>query len=205
MFRRSTSSHAVVRPLLAALCAGALAVTLAPFAAAEGNVVFRNHITDKVSHIEQEEHGPDFCPDVPFLVRFDASFTVTETGIRKGGGDLEYFRFHIAQRATYTNVETGASFHEISKFTGSDQKLTLNDDGTLTVTFMDRFSNKLFDDNGKLVAIDTGIFSATLVIDLNDPNDPEDDEVISETIIKDHGLRGFEGRDFCQDVMTFLG
>lgn len=184
----------------------ALATTLAVSvpAQAEGNVVFRDHVTEQISHIEQEEHGDEFC-DVPYLVRFDATVTVTEMIIRKGGGDLEYFRFHVSSRETYTNVETGVSFRVVNTFTGSDQKLTWNDDGTLTVKAMDRFSSKLFDSDGKLVAIDAGIAAFTLVIDLNDPQDPDDDEVLSETVTKDHGLRGFAGRDFCADIELFLG
>ena len=180
--------------------ASALAVSVP--AQAAGNVVFRDHFTIKDSHIEQETH--DFC-DVPFLVRWDGSLTVTETVIRKGGGDLEYSSFHLSTRESFTNVETGASFRHHVAFSGRDQKLTWNDDGTLTVNAMDRFSTKLFDPDGKLVAIDAGIAAFTLVIDLHDPADPEDDEVVSETVTKDHGPRGFADRDFCADVEDFLG
>ena len=57
-------------------------------------------------------------------------------------------------------------------FSGRDQKLTLNADGTLTVDFMDRFSAKLFGSDGKLVGLDAGTVAGTLVIDLNDPRGP---------------------------------
>lgn len=197
-----TTHRRATRVLLALGAALATALAMAVPAQAEGNVVFRNHLTIRDSHIEQETH--EFC-DVPFLVRWDGSLTVTETVTRRGGGDLEYFAFHISTRETFTNVETGTSFRSIRTFSGRDQKLTWNDDGTLTVNAMDRFSNKLFDADGKLVAIDAGIAAFTLVIDLNDPADPEDDEVISETITKDHGPRGLIDRDFCADVETFLG
>ena len=187
---------------LGAALATVLAVSVP--AQAGGNVVFRNHVTEKVSHIEQEEHPGEFC-DVPYLVRYDASVTVTEMLIRKGGGDLEYFSFHISARETYTNVDTGVSFRHDVVFSGRDQKLTLNDDGTLTVTAMDRFSEKVFDPDGKLVAHEAGIRAFALVIDLNDPQDPEDDEVITETVTKDHGLRGFGDRNLCSDLDDFLG
>ena len=205
MFRHITSTHTVLRPLLAALCAVALSVVLAPFAAASGNVVFRTHETFKDSHIEQEEHGPEFCPEVSFLVRWEGRVTVTETGIARGGGELEYFSIHVSAEDTFTNVETGASFRSVDAFNGRDQKLTLNADGTLTVEFMDRFSSKLFGTDGKLIGLDAGTVAGTLVIDLNDPQDPEDDTVLSETITRDHGTRTFGERDFCQDVIDFLG
>ena len=202
MFRRSTSTYAFVRPLLAAVAAGATAMALAPFAQAS-NVVFRNHIVEQESHIEQEEHGDDFC-DVPFLVLFEGRLSLTEFAITKGNGDLEYFSFHVSTRETFTNMETGASFRVITTFSGRDQKLTLNDDGTLSVQAMDRFSTKLFGSDGKLVGIDAGLAKISLVVDLGDPEDPEDDQIISETVT-DHGTRTFGDRDFCEDVMTFLG
>ena len=205
MFHRNASTRALVRPLLAALCAGALTVMLAPFATASGNVVFRSHETLRDSHIEQEEHGDEFCPDVPFLVRWEGRVTITEKGIARGGGELEYYSIHISAEDTFTNEETGVSFRSVDTFNGNDQKLTLNADGTLTVEFMDRFSSKLFGSDGKLVGIDAGTFAGTLLIDLGDPEDPEDDTVVNETITRDHGTRTFGERDFCQDVLDFLG
>ena len=205
MFHIITSIHTGVRPLLAALCAAVMTVALAPVAAASGNVVFRSHETFKDSHIEQEEHGPGFCPDVPFLVRWEGRGVITETGIARGGGELEYFSFHVSAEDTFTNVETGVSFRSVDAFSGRDQKLTLNADGTLTVEFMDRFSSKLFGSDGKLVGLDAGTVAGTLVIDLGDPEDPEDDTVLSETITRDHGTRTFGERDFCEDVLDFLG
>ena len=191
------------RMLLAPMAAMATVFAMSVPAQAGGNVVFRNHVTEKQSHIEQEEHPGEFC-EVPFLVRFDATLTVTEAVIRTGGGDLEYFSFHISARETYTNVETGVSFRHDVTFGGRDQKLTLNDDGTLTVNAMDRFSEKVFNPEGKLVAHEAGIRGFMLVIDLNDPQDPEDDEILSETVTRDHGLRGFGERDLCSDIDDFL-
>lgn len=205
MFRHITSTPTMIRPLLAALCAGVLTLALAPVAAASGNVAFRFHETFKESHIEQEEHGDEFCPDVPFLVRWEGRGTVTEMGILRGGGELEHFSFHLSAENTYTNVETGASFRTLDTFRGGDQKLTLNADGTITIDFMDRFSSKLFGSDGKLVGLDAGLVAGTLVIDLGDPADPEDDTVLSETITKDHGTRTFGERDFCADVLEFIG
>lgn len=202
MFGHSTSAYACVRPLLAAIAAGVMAIALAPVAEAS-NVVFRNHIVTQESHIEQEEHGDDFC-DVPFLVLWEGSLTLTESVITKGNGDLEYFSFHISTRETFTNLESGATFHTITTFSGRDQKLTLNDDGTLSVQAMDRFSSKLFGPDGKLVGVDAGLAQISLVIDLGDLEDPEDDQLISETVTE-HGTRALGERDFCEDVMTFLG
>ena len=205
MFHTITAVHAGVRPVLAALCAGVMAVALAPFAAALGNVGLRTQETFTDCPLEQAEHGPEWCPDVPFLVRWDGRVTITEMGIARGGGELEYYSIHVSSEDTFTNVATGTSFRTLDTFSGRDQKLTLNADGTLTVHFMDRFSAKLFGSDGKLVGLDAGTVAGTLAIDLNDPEDPEDDTVLSETITRDHGTRTFGERDFCQDVLDFLG
>jgi hypothetical protein len=172
-------------------------------AQADGNTVFRDHFTGKDSHIEQEAHD-DFCV-LPFLVRWSGRFTVTDTVTRKSGGDLEYGSFHVSSRDNWTNVDTGATFFTIGSFSTRDQKLTWNEDGTLSVDAMDRFSNKLFDGDGKLVAIDAGLVAVHLLIDLNNVDDPEDDTIISETLTKDHGIRTFGERDFCADLVAFIG
>jgi hypothetical protein len=182
-----------------------LAVALAPLAAAGGNVVFRDHFTFKDSHIEQVEHGADFCPDVPFLVLWEGRGTITEMAVTRGDDDLEYFRFHVSDENRYTNTETGASFRDVNSFSSKDQKLAFDEDGNLVIDGMDRFSSKLFDQNGRLVAVASGLVAFHLVIDLNDLEDPDDDVVLEETITKDHGPRGFDGHDFCTDVLAFLG
>ncbi|KGN30407.1 hypothetical protein N802_07115 [Knoellia sinensis KCTC 19936] len=198
------------RVLPAALSVSALAATIlisasAPASAApgenNGNVVFRNHQTFKDSHIEQEEHGDEFCPDVPFDVRWDGNITVTDMVQTKGRGDFEYFSFKFSGSNTYTNLETGATFHDRVSFRSSDQKARFNEDGTLSLTIMDRLGWKLFDGNGKLVGVDAGLVKIDLVVDLSDPENPVD---LSETVTE-HGTRQLGERDFCTDVMTFIG
>ena len=192
-----------------ALTATATVAASAPAGAApgenRGNVLFREHFIDRTSHIEQEEHGDEFCSEVPFLVRFDGQATFTFTDKAKGRGDLIYVSFHTSQKNTWTNVETGASFHEQVSLTSTDQKLRVGDDGLLTIDIMDKIGWKLFDDNGKLVGVDAGLVRIQVVVDLHDPADFEDDEELSFEVLAEHGTRQLGERDFCADVMTFLG
>lgn len=194
------------RRWLAALSATAAlvgsALVAAP-AAAAGNVVFRDHMRVEDSHIEQEFHE-DFC-DVPFLVLWEGSGVLKEMATTRRDDSLWYFKFHITIEDVYTNLDTGASFRVLNTFTGGDQKLSWDADGNLVVDGMDRFSSKLFDSEGKLVAVNAGLTAFHAVVDLNDLEDPEDDEVLEDTITKDHGLRQWGERDFCADIEAFLG
>jgi len=207
MHDRPTSRHA----LLATLSALALAVPVIVTAAAPasgasgGNVVFRDHRTLKDSHIEQEQHGTDFCPEVPFDIRFDGIITLTDTVTLRGRDGLEHYSFQITAKNTYVNVETGASFREQTTFMSRDQRVDVDDEGNLVIRFMDRVGYKLFDGDGRLVGNDSGLVKVDLVLDIRDPNDPEDDTVVSEVIAAEHGVRSIGQRDFCQDVMAFIG
>lgn len=196
--RRTVRTAASVIALSSALVASAVPATADP----GGHVVFRDHLSIKDSHIEQEEHE-GFCPDVPFLVRFDATLTFTDMVRTKGTGDLEYWSFKLTAKETYTNVDTGKSFSANISVSSRDQKLSL-DDGILSIQAMDRMSWKLFDENGKLVGVDAGLTRIDAVIDLGDLDDPDDDEVISEEFT-DHGIRLLGERDICTDIMTFIG
>ena len=206
MIHRTPWRHAVTAA--AATVALAVPVVLttagAASAAAGGNVLFRDHVIDRQSHIEQVQHPGEFCPDVPFLVRFDGQISLTDTArTRKNGFD--YYSFHATAKNTWTNLETGASFHEQTSFSTRDQKLVFDADGNLVITIMDRIGWKLFDGDGKLVGVDAGLVKIQVVVDINDPADPDDDVDVSDEVFADHGTRQLGERDFCADVMTFLG
>lgn len=190
-----------------ALAASTTVAASAPAGAApgenQGNIVFRDHFTFNESHIEQEEHGDEFC-DVPFIVLWEGKGTVTDmTMVRRG--DRYFGSFKVTSSNTYTNVETGASFHDLSSFSWKDQKIDIDDSGILTATWADRLGWKLFDQDGKLVGVDAGMVRYTATVDLNDLDDPDDDEELSFEVLADHGIRQLGERDFCEDIMTFLG
>jgi hypothetical protein len=70
---------------------------------------------------------------------------------------------------------------------------TLNDDGTLTVAIVDRYlgiPERWRDSDGKILIMDRGYaqFDVELVIDLGDPADPDDDELLHQHVaITAHG------------------
>ena len=197
--RRTVASAAGVT----ALCATALLAAAPASAESGGNVLFRDHFTFDESHIEQEEHGDEFC-DVPYLVLWEGRGSITEMEtVRRG--DRYFFSFHSSQSASYTNLETGVSFSERSSFGVRDQKVDIDEDGILTATVQDHISWKLFDPDGRLVGVDAGITRMVFTVDLGDLEDPEDDVELSAELVADHGPRQLGDRDFCEDIETFLG
>ncbi|KGN36873.1 hypothetical protein [Knoellia subterranea] len=159
MSRRKVSRRALCAIAAStALAASSVVVATAPASAEpgsnNGNVVFRDHFTFKVSHIEQEEHGDEFC-DVPFLVLWEGQSTITDmTTVRRG--DAYYSSYQTSQINRYTNLDTGASFQDRVSFSWKDQKVDIDENGFLTATWQDRLGWKLFDQNGKLVGVDAG-------------------------------------------------
>lgn len=191
-----------------ALAASTIVAASAPAGAApgenQGNIVFRDHFSFDDSHIEQEEHGDEFCTDIPFLVLWEGRGTITDMFMVRQG-DRYFGSFKVTNTNTYTNLETGVSFHDRSSFGWKDQKIEIDEDGILTATWQDRLGWKLFDQNGKLVGVDAGMVRYTATVDLHDLDDPEDDEELSFEVLADHGTRQLGDRDFCEDLMTFLG
>ena len=103
---------------------------------------------------------------------------------------------HVTERGTVvlSNPDSGKTLTNTwrQNFKGQGTE-TFNDDGTLTVTFDDKITGmpeRWQDHNGKTLIKDVGYarFVGELVIELNDPEDPEDDEVIRfEEEIVTHG------------------
>ena len=164
-----------------------------------------DHWTDHVEHIEQVEHAPDWCPDVPFDVLYVEDASGTFRFVQHGDG-LYYGASSIEVRATWTNVETGESFGFVRHGSDKDLHVTDNGDDTITIDVAATGATKYYDDEGTRLFVDAGRQTAQIVLDINGtPSNPDDDEFI-EFIPGDlTGRFDTEGRDFCADVMEFIG
>lgn len=83
--------------------------------------------------------------------------------------------------------------------------MTDNGDGTLTVLGLSTGLVKNLGPDGELLFIDSGQIRIELLIDHGGtPTDPEDDEILSETVVRpSNGRNDTEGRDFCEDLHLF--
>ena len=186
--------------LVAAVTAIGTAVALSSPASAARPLGIDHFVLDE-THLEQEAHE-GFCPDVPFLVVWAGHSSITFKSLLRGKDGPEMFSFKISDQETYTNVDNGRTLTFLRSYGDGDRKLSF--DGTIVSgVFAGHVSMKLFAPDGRLVGIDAGSFTETFTVDLVDPEDPDDDIVIEQTIL-DHGPRQLVDRDFCEDLLTYL-
>jgi hypothetical protein len=163
----------------------------------------RYHITD--SHIEHGEPGSDFCPQVefPVLVEIEVAGRLL---IKTANGPFPYFADHSRTTESYTNLENGKTFTLVQATRGADQRIVDNGDGTITLTFKHTGRSFAYGPDGNRLFVDTGQVQVQVVIDYNGtPGDPDDDEILEDLgLVKLTGRQDTDGRDFCDDLLTFL-
>jgi hypothetical protein len=101
-----------------------------------------------------------------------------------------------------TNPDTDRSVTVVSNVLNKDLKVTDNGDGTLTVLLMATGNDVIYGADGKAIGRNPGQIRIEFLIDHNGtPDDPFDDEVISEEVVK-----GSTGRsdDFCEVVLPAI-
>jgi hypothetical protein len=194
------------RALLAAACGALLALTTlaAPASAGEKPETFRFHETD--THIEQDEHE-GWCPEVPFLVEFTGDFVFFFKAMTRGKDGLAYFSSNGRLHDSYTNLENGRTFTVRVVWHDSDVRVVDNGDGTLGITFATQVSSALTDPDGNRVDQGAGRVEFQVIVDHNGtPSDPEDDELVSESLtrVSGHPFHYYLDRDICQDALDML-
>lgn len=165
--------HRCAMPAAAVGAAAVLAVASATASVAAGAPIISNlHVVDHGSHIEQEAHGPEWCPNIPFLVSWTGRATMHEMVRTRGLDGAWYFSGSFAIANTFTHVETGASMADQSSFKFADQRIVDNGDGTITITGRDRLSYRVFGVDGRQIRHEAGLVTITVVIETRGPPSP---------------------------------
>jgi hypothetical protein len=157
-------------------------------------------------HEETSEVIEDFCGDLTVREDFVADGTVLVN--RHGRDGLAYFAERIHYTQTFTNLANDKSLTHVSSTLDKDLKVTDNGDGTLTVLVLATGSFKVYGPDGKLLFKDPGQIRFELLIDHGGtPSDPSDDvELEFLGVVKGStGRNDLEGRDFCEDIHTYIG
>lgn len=182
----------------AAISASLLALGTTTATAAPAEI---DHWTFSDSHIEQEEHD-DFCLDeegndiVPFDVLFEEESHGNFRGVMRHGVFYGASTVHVEQ--SWTNVETGLSFSSVWQGQDKDQAVTLNEDGTTTITILFTGPTKYYGSDGSLLFTDVGRTFSTIVVD-------EDGEFLEFVGADSKGRFETMDRDFCADLIEFTG
>jgi hypothetical protein len=122
--------------------------------------------------------------------------------VAHGRDRLVYFLQHGTETDVLTNLENDKSVSSFARVIEKDLRVTDNGDGTLTVLILATGNAVLYDEDGKAIARNPGQIRLELLIDHGGtPNDPSDDEVLSEELV-----RGSTGRsdDFCEAAVAAL-
>ena len=162
------------------------------------------HFYVSESVIEQEVF-PEFCAGV---VDFPVLHTWNEKGMIKIAlrDGLPYFLTTSRRTDTYTNTLNEKSITITTALTFKDQRIIDNGDGTFTILFKASGVHKSYGPDGTQLFMDTGVSKAEFLFDHGGtPADPSDDTFLSEKIIARHGHADTLGRDFCADLVTFIG
>jgi hypothetical protein len=130
------------------------------------------------------------------------SWTFASKRSPHGRNGLVDFLQHGTETDVLTNLANGRSLRSFARVIEKDLGVTDNGDGTLTVLVLATGNVVLYGENGKAIARNPGQIRVELLIDHGGtPNDPSDDEVLSEELVK-----GSTGRsdDFCEAAVPAL-
>ncbi len=191
---------------ITAVLAAAAALSLAVAAPASAARPYLEHWSDHIEHIEQVEHD-DWC--TRDVVPFDVLYTEDAWGtfrFQQRGDGLYYGGSTFTSKFSWTNVETGATLSGISHGVDKDLHVTDNGDGKITIEVLHTGPTTYYDDNGDRLFIDTGRNFFSIVIDTNGtPSNPDDDRFVEFLGADVKGHFETENRDFCADIVEFIG
>ncbi|GGI46528.1 hypothetical protein BCL57_001190 [Agromyces flavus] len=188
--------------------ASALGLLVASPATAAPPIV--DHWTDHIEHIEQDEHE-NWCDgsDGSVVVPFDVLYTEDASGTfifgQRGSTGLYYGGSTFRSEFSWTNTENGRTYTAISRGTDRDLHITDNGDGTITIEGVSTGPTTYYADDGSRFK-DVGRNLYTIVIDVNGtPGNPDDDEFVEFIGNDARGQFDTAERDFCADIIEFIG
>jgi hypothetical protein len=179
----------------AILALGAAAAAILAATAGAGPP-FRETIHDEFEFVDD-----NFC-DAGLTVEVAVVLDIRVHANPHGRDRLVYFLQHGTETDVFTNLENGKSIRSFSRVIEKDMRVTDNGDGTLTVLIQATGNATLYGEDGKAIARNPGQIRIELLIDHGGtPNDPSDDVVLAEELVK-----GSTGRsdDFCEAAVAAL-
>jgi hypothetical protein len=196
----------IMRRRAGAAAAGAVLASvtvLPPAGAADHHPVLENeHYMGTYTHVEQDIGE---CLDLPFRLQHDGTFNSRVQFRLRGSDPWGYASIRANGRDLFTNLETGETMTGSWSLRESDQTITDNGDGTITIE-SSLFSRTAYHaPSGALIGVDVWRTTGTWVIATQGTPDPEDDVVLSEEIEEPTGgARTLDGRDLCDLAAEYL-
>jgi hypothetical protein len=194
------------RSMMISAAAGVAALLLAVPAAAAPAVLVE-HFTEHDEFLAQERFSTpeeEWCPQVEFPVWVVQDSFGTFRLLSHGDSPL-YGAATFNTEGTFTNLENDKTFSFTSS--GQDKDLHVTDlgGGLLSIEGQSVFRTSYFGPDGKQVFLDAVRLTFTLVIDTQGTPTDEDDVDVSFEFGGATGHMGTAGRDFCEDLIEFIG
>lgn len=190
----------------AAAVISTVGIAVGPAGPAMARPLEHEHWTDSGSAIAQDEH-PGFCAGtVNFPVQHDWDAEGMFLLVRHGDG-FAYGGNRFRATDVWTNTLNGKTFTITVVGQDRDQKISDNGDGTLTIELAFPGVQKVYGPDGARLFMDTGTVRAEVLIDNGGtPSDPSDDQFLEFLgVLSNPGLADTAERDFCADLVTFIG
>lgn len=194
--RSSGRWRAIAGTLLALGCLGSGLTVLAGSAAAAPpeRESFHDEFTEVIN---------SFCDVSGLTVQLERTADVRGSAHARGPDGLIYFTEHIVFEEVLTEVVNGVpvgpSLRVVERSMSKDLSVTDNGDGTLTVLVLATGASTLYDSTGKAIARNPGQVRFELLIDHGGtPTNPEDDEELDFTLVKESTGRS---DDYCEAII----
>lgn len=158
----------------------------------------------EIEHFHDVGSEPNtFCPGLNIQNNFDFSGSIRI--VRQGKNGLPHFTMTYRGSVLLTNNDTGRSLRLERAGVERDLKVVDNGNGTLTIIVLATGTDRVYDNDGRLVFTNNGQIRFELLIDQNGtPDDYSDDEAEFIGITRpSNGTNGGDGRDFCADMDQF--
>jgi len=166
-------------------------------ATADARQVYRETIHDQRDIVLE-----DFCGVPGMTVELTSVLDMRVHVVPHGRDRLSYFLQHGTTREVLTNPATGTTLTSLARVTEKDMHIEANGDGTLTILVLSTGNAVLYGPDGKAIARNPGQTRFELVVDDGGtPADPSDDEVLSQTVVKESTGRS---DDFCEAAVPAL-
>jgi hypothetical protein len=124
----------------------------------------------------------------------------------QGPDKVFYYMEHVRSVTVFTRRATGQTVTDIQPSTiNKDLKITVNDDGTITIISLLTGGDRLYGAGGRLIASNSGQVRFRTVIDYNGTlSNPDDDTFVSASEGPIFGSTGTND-DFCTAVLADWG
>lgn len=146
----------------------------------------------------------DFCGDIK--VRIDVHDQGVVVGRRTGKDRLLRYTQSHHGGSRIVNLATDRAFTFTWNYLNQDVKVTDNGDGTITILSQVPGPERIFGPDGQLLNVSGGTYRMRTVVDVaGTPDDPSDDTVVSEEVVRSNGGRPQAEFNFCDSYRTLTG